>query len=522
MYQLFNLIVESMEGNVCKEQPEDCWESILNQLALDHGYNGLEAPSLVCKQFLSITNRLRRNFVSQYKVFYHNRCEALCRAFQRFRNLKELEICDPSFGVVVDKIMDIDYIISRIASSGFDLQSLVFTGLREPPSKESFLKLGSTMRNLMILRFCEFFSLRDPDIVAIADSFPWLEELDISGPGRPAYYYDDTVQYPQLSNLNVTDAGIEKLSVKLLALRKIDVSGNDGSSDRSLIALSSHCMLLEEIGCRLCPVTEDGVCFVLRHSPNLMSLTAGKFFPSPDFSSTFGNSLIYARALRVLDLYDHKDVDGLLSSVVKAGIPLEKLRIETKCNRYREEDYGFSLHGLSTFLRGCPSLKHLEVWSIYFLNDHAVRDLCQYFSIVVSIKLMRWEFRFCPVNMTMPGRCGPNGNLDCFEVFNSKYGASGMAMKCRCDPIAGVHRHLCSCLLIWVSPKSVWFGTSLVSPNLVWKRRWSNNPAPFEDHPKLGLFVVGELRCVRLLSSVKGSAPVIGSCRPDFICAPRV
>ncbi|KAG5560704.1 hypothetical protein RHGRI_003891 [Rhododendron griersonianum] len=330
-----------------------------------------------------------------------------------------LEICDPSFGVVVDKIMDIDYIISRIASSGFDLKSLGFTRLQEPPSKESFLILAGIHHE-------EF------------------EDIKMFG---PAYYYDDTVQYPQLSNLIVTDAGIEKLSVKLLALRKIDVSWNDGFSDRSLIALSSHCMLLEEIGCRSCPVTEDGVCFVLRHSPNLMSLTAGEFFPSPDLSSTFGNSLIYARALRVLDLYDHEDVDGLLSSVVKAGIPLEKLTIETRYFRYREEDYGFSLHGLSTFLRGCPSLKHLEVWSIYFLNDHAVRDLCRYLSNVVSIKLMRWEFRFCPVNMTLLGRCGPNGNFDCFEVFNSKYGASGMAMKCRCDPIARVHRHLCSCLV---------------------------------------------------------------------------
>ncbi|KAG5560702.1 hypothetical protein RHGRI_003889 [Rhododendron griersonianum] len=225
MMLLFNLIVESMEGNVCKELPEDCWESILTQLALDHGYNGLEAPSLVCKQFLLITNRLRRKFLSQNKVFYHNRCEALCRAFQRFRNLKELEICDPSFGVVVDKIMDIDYIISRIASSGLDLQSLGFTRLREPPSKESFLKLGSTMRNLKILRCC---------------------------------------------------------------------------------------------------------------------------------------------------------------------IPLEKLSIAAN-DRYREEDYGFSLHGLSTFLRGCPSMKHLEVWSIYFLNDHAVRDLCRYLSNVVSIKLMHCE-----------------------------------------------------------------------------------------------------------------------------------
>ncbi|KAI8569442.1 hypothetical protein RHMOL_Rhmol02G0279500 [Rhododendron molle] len=122
---------------------------------------------------------------------------------------------------------------------------------------------------------------------------------------------------------------MEKLSFKLLALHKIDISGNGGCSNRSLIALSSHCVLLDEIGCRSCFVTEDEVGFALRHSPNLMSLKAGDFFPSPDLSSTFGKSLIYARALRVLDLYDHGDVDGLPCSVVKAGIPLEKLRIET-------------------------------------------------------------------------------------------------------------------------------------------------------------------------------------------------
>ncbi|KAG5560701.1 hypothetical protein RHGRI_003888 [Rhododendron griersonianum] len=194
--------------------------------------------------------------------------------------------------------------------------------------------------------------------------------------------------------LVLEDKRIEKLSVKHLALRKIDVSGNGRFSDRAIsdCSLSSHCVLLEEIACISCPETEDRVCFVLRHSPNLMSLTAGEFFPSPrSLSSTFGNSLIYARALRVLDLYDHGDVDGLLSSVVKADIPLEKLRIETN-DRYREEDYGFSLHGLSTFLRACTSLKHLEVWHVYFdsMTIPAVRDLSRYLSSVVSIKLRRY------------------------------------------------------------------------------------------------------------------------------------
>lgn len=169
-----------MESNECKELPEECWESILYRLSID-GYDELQAPSLVCKQFLSITNRLRRKLVAKNKVFFQNRCEALCRAFPRFRNLKELQLCDPKCEGV-DDIVDINYIIWKIASSGLNLQSLSFDRLQKPPSRKSFQKLGSTMQSLKILRCCNFLSLRDRDIVAIANSFSSLEELDISYP----------------------------------------------------------------------------------------------------------------------------------------------------------------------------------------------------------------------------------------------------------------------------------------------------------------------------------------------------
>ncbi|KAH7867525.1 hypothetical protein Vadar_034495 [Vaccinium darrowii] len=210
------------------------------------------------------------------------------------------------------------------------------------------------MRSLKILRCCNFLSLRDRDIVAIANSFSSLEELDISYP----YYKLVSKAYPRLSKFMVTDAGIETLSLKLLALRKVDISRNGGCSDRSLIALSSNCVFLDEIRCTACPVTGEGLGFVVLHSPNLMSLKAGDFFLSPDSSSRY---------------------------------PIGEARNRGGDDLYRKEDDGFSLHGLSTFLCACPSLKQLELWYTYFVNDHSMRELCRYLPNVVSIKLFRCE-----------------------------------------------------------------------------------------------------------------------------------
>ncbi|GMQ09102.1 hypothetical protein CsSME_00052617 [Camellia sinensis var. sinensis] len=68
-------------NNHCKELSEDCWELILNRLAIDD-FNNLQSPSLVCKQFLSITDRFRLKLVASDRLFYSNNCKALFRALQ--------------------------------------------------------------------------------------------------------------------------------------------------------------------------------------------------------------------------------------------------------------------------------------------------------------------------------------------------------------------------------------------------------------------------------------------------------
>ncbi|GMQ09170.1 hypothetical protein CsSME_00052644 [Camellia sinensis var. sinensis] len=357
---------------VCKELSEDCWELILNRLAIDD-FNSLQSPSLVCKQFLSITDRLRQKLDASNRSFYSNNCEGLFRALQRFKNLREIELCDPIFG---DKA-DVNYPIRRIASSGLDLQFLSLRRLQKPPFPKTFKKLGSTMNNLKILRCCYLKVFRNHHLVAIADALPWLEELDIQLSGFRSYYqrgFDS-----KSAKYIVTDVGIEVISRKLRRLRKIDITGQFGCSDRSLIALSSNCELLNEIRCSYCHVSEHGICFVLRHSQNLISLEAGRYYSLPDDSFTFENSMNFAQSLRDLRIDAFKDHDRLLGSISTAGIPLEKILIY--------DDSGLSFHGLSNFLCACPSLKHLQLVSIKFLNDNSVRELCRYLPNLVSIKL---------------------------------------------------------------------------------------------------------------------------------------
>lgn len=158
-----------------------------------------------------------------------NWCDALSRALERFRNLKEIRL-SPLW-----HLSDVDSPILKIAYSGLDLQSICFSCFPISPSAASFTRLGCTMSNLKVSRCTRFISLRDPDLVYIADALPRLEELDIRYPQNK--FKPSEVRYPKLSNHMVTDAGIEAISLKRPGLRKINISGIEGCLDLSLIAL---------------------------------------------------------------------------------------------------------------------------------------------------------------------------------------------------------------------------------------------------------------------------------------------
>ncbi|KAH7835036.1 hypothetical protein Vadar_022255 [Vaccinium darrowii] len=200
----------------CKELPEELWESILNRLTLDNNYGDLQSPLLVCKQFLSITNRFHQKIVVAGSDD-SNQCVDLSRAIKRFKNLKQMELV----GYFPES--DVDFLALKIAFSGWDLQSLCFRFFPISPSADTFMRLGSTMKNLKVLRCIRFDTLRDPDLVHIADALPRLEELDIR---YPLKFFPSRSRYPEFSDSMVTDAGIVAISRKLRGLRKIYICGN--------------------------------------------------------------------------------------------------------------------------------------------------------------------------------------------------------------------------------------------------------------------------------------------------------
>ncbi|GMH15898.1 hypothetical protein Nepgr_017739 [Nepenthes gracilis] len=91
-----------------RELPEECWAMIFS--LLDH-HVPWESISLVCKQFLSLTNHLRTSI----KVFDPS-IQVLPRYHQRFTHLKQINLSD-FWG-------DPDHAILVIAQYGFNLEQL--------------------------------------------------------------------------------------------------------------------------------------------------------------------------------------------------------------------------------------------------------------------------------------------------------------------------------------------------------------------------------------------------------------
>ncbi|KAI8570330.1 hypothetical protein RHMOL_Rhmol01G0026100 [Rhododendron molle] len=111
--------------------------------------------------------------------------------------------------------------------------------------------------------------MKDNDLVSIADCFPRLEELKI----RAYKFVMDNGEVAA----RITDDGVDALTSKLKVLKKIVFEGDVFFiTDKSLISLSANCVKLRtinlDLGAQHC-VTEDGIGFVMQHSPNLTTLS---------------------------------------------------------------------------------------------------------------------------------------------------------------------------------------------------------------------------------------------------------
>ncbi|KAI8570333.1 hypothetical protein RHMOL_Rhmol01G0026400 [Rhododendron molle] len=351
--------------------PDDCWELIFQKLR-DDDERDLHSVSLVSKQFLSISNRV--------KLSLNVRDETLPLLLNLLRRFRLIE------SIVIDTYnhQDIDGVVHQISQSGvLNLQAIKFRCTSVPP-RDGFKALASNKNiknNLMVLDCSRLISMQDKDLVLIADLFPQIEELGISV--RDDMYDDDEVA------ARITDDGVDALASKLKELKKIVFQGNACFiTDQSLVSLSTNCVKLREIsllikGSAQHNLTED-VDFVVRHSCNLTSLSLELPSLQPSaFSFTMENPFTHAKNLHSLTKTQNLFSDKRICLVAKAHPPLKKLNVLMGFMGQQPEIYG----ALKMLLQACQSTLEQLTLGGWYLRDTAITDLAPYLSNLTSIHL---------------------------------------------------------------------------------------------------------------------------------------
>ncbi|KAK1275127.1 hypothetical protein QJS04_geneDACA003763 [Acorus gramineus] len=204
--------------------PEVLWDYILLRIDADD----FEPISLTCKLFFSITDRLRTTLTISNSA-------VAVGVLRRCRNIKRINVHPRFQGDLVSLIHD-------ISTSGLPIETLDLSKQMLFPS-QGLLKVRKTLGTTLKTLICQSIrSFTDEDLVVISESFPALEELDIS----TFRYVERDYDFSSFRVGHITDAGIKALASNLARLRKINVSGFHMISDASLSALLSNCVDLSE------------------------------------------------------------------------------------------------------------------------------------------------------------------------------------------------------------------------------------------------------------------------------------
>ncbi|CAI8601313.1 unnamed protein product [Vicia faba] len=215
--------------------PEELLECIFKSLNDDN--HTLKHLSVVSKQFLAITNRVRFSVtISDETIPF------LPRLFHRFPNLTSLNLT-----ILSKTLEEVDDTLTLISTFPLDIKSfnvsntnynrsfhLSHTNHIRPfriPAK-GLIALSKTMKNLKCLAFYGMSHFKLEDLFFIADYFPLLEELNLSDPlftCSQDFMMDDNDQLLALPNL-----------------RRINLFGNH-INDQFINFLRRNCKLLQEI-----------------------------------------------------------------------------------------------------------------------------------------------------------------------------------------------------------------------------------------------------------------------------------
>ncbi|XP_030546865.1 F-box/LRR-repeat protein 2 [Rhodamnia argentea] len=333
----------------CRELPRECWETVFGSLDSEAD---LEYLSAVCKQFLSISDGLRTSLSIPNQLTPY-----LPSLLSRFKSLKSIDL-SPFRG-------DPYYVLLQIARFRFPLERLDLSN-QQYLRLDGLREMGSKFGALRVLVLSKIMFLQDNDLVSVAGYFPMLEELDIS--------------YPELSpSVRVTDRGVSVLSQKLKRLSRIDVSGNQFLSDQSLIALSTNCPSLREIGFRDCSfITQSGIASLIKNRPELVSLAVNDIGLSIMYKALV-HSFGFARGLSSLDFSRSFISDGLLMSVAEANIPLKRLVLSRAS--------GFTFDGISEIVLKHRGIEVLDLEAVSFLTDHYIGAICKVLLSLTSVNV---------------------------------------------------------------------------------------------------------------------------------------
>ncbi|KAK7255362.1 hypothetical protein RIF29_28771 [Crotalaria pallida] len=344
--------------------PDECWETVFIFLGQCH-HRYLDPVSLVSKQFLSITNRLR---------FFLMICDPALpyvpHLFARFSMLQSLDLTRFSG--------DLHMLLHQISQSTLALGSLNISNSAEIPA-DGLRALGKKMNTLKSLTCSNMGSLTNADLLLIADCFPLLEELDISFPTDLDKIF--IIDCKNLDNITgpVSDFGIKALSLALPKLRKVNLSGNYFINNSSLFNLCKNCEFLEQVvifGCDF--ISQVGIASAFRERPNLTSFSSSNF-GRPIIASDFIAALVSLKSLTCIDLTYSCISDVLLCSIGEAGLPLRKLVLQG-CSNY-------SYVGISCLLSKCQFVQHLDLMDAEFLDDKLISELSTFLGNLINIYL---------------------------------------------------------------------------------------------------------------------------------------
>jgi len=325
--------------------PDECWECIFSFIVdnrvIIHD-NCLKSLSLVSKQFLSITNRLKLSLCVQEKTR-----PFLKRLLKRFTNLTSLDLRLKYFD------LDLDYLLCQISNLPLKLTSLRLPYRHGGTFPINGLQVFSQNITTLTSLTCPYVLFDNNDLILFADCFPLLKELNLI---HPLFKYRSNF-------IN----GIHYLLSKCQCLQHMDLEFDYHLKDQHVVELSSSMGNLVSLSLYSClNLTESALFSLVRNCPSLSEIKMKRTNIGKE-SVGHSNSLVefgvYPQ-LKSLYLDYNSSLSDEIIILFASIFPNLQLLYLTGCHQISE--------GICHVLWKCCKLKHLKLASCKKVKLHGM------------------------------------------------------------------------------------------------------------------------------------------------------